>query len=75
MNRVFSILLVCVWLSAPAFGQRTITVDLNGGGDFTKIQPAIDAAGDGDMVLVKPGEYAITEPITFRVADGALTPV
>ena len=43
----------------------TITVDLTGGGDYTAIQPAIDAAQHGDMVLVKPGEYVITEPITF----------
>ncbi len=32
--------------------------DLNGGWDFTEIQAAIDAAEDGDTVLVKPGEYA-----------------
>jgi hypothetical protein len=40
-------------------------VDLNGTGDYTEIQSAIDAASDGDTLLVRPGEYMITEPITF----------
>ena len=49
----------------PCFGA-TLTVDLNGGADFTEIQAAIDAANDGDTVLVKPGEYVIAEPIDFK---------
>ncbi len=44
----------------------TLTVDLNGGADYTEIQSAVDAAADGDNVLVKPGEYVITEPINFN---------
>ena len=50
--------------SSVCFGE-VITVDLNGGGDYTEIQPAIDAAVDSDTVLVKPGQYLATEPITF----------
>jgi hypothetical protein len=59
-------------LSAAVFGlaipawAATLTVDLNGGADYTDIQSAIDAAADGDTVLVKPGEYVITEPINFN---------
>ncbi|MBN1418434.1 MAG: right-handed parallel beta-helix repeat-containing protein, partial [Planctomycetes bacterium] len=44
----------------------TIVVDGEGGGDFTSIQPAIDAAADGDTVLIAAGEYAIREPLTYR---------
>jgi hypothetical protein len=33
-------------------------VDQGGGGDFTAIQPAVDAAADGDTVLVRAGSYA-----------------
>ncbi|HAK93473.1 MAG TPA: hypothetical protein DCM87_00280, partial [Planctomycetes bacterium] len=44
----------------------TLVVAPAGGGDYTEIQLAIDAAADGDEVLVKPGEYVITVPITFR---------
>ena len=41
-------------------------LDQNGGGDFTEIQPALDAAADGDTVLVRPGEYVIVEPLDFN---------
>ncbi len=44
----------------------TLVVDINGTGQFIGIQPAIDAAADGDTVLVKAGRYPIAEPITFK---------
>lgn len=34
-----------------------IVVDAAGGGAFTLIQPAVNAAADGDTILVKPGSY------------------
>ena len=51
-------------LSLPA--ASTIVVDPAGGGDFTSIQPALDAAKDGDVVLVRPGEYLLLEPLDFN---------
>jgi len=36
----------------------TITVDDDGGQDYTAIQTAIDNAADGDTIEVYPGEYA-----------------
>ena len=42
----------------PAPKARTWIVDPTPGrGDFTLIQPAIDAAADGDTVVVREGEY------------------
>lgn len=43
----------------------TLTVDLNGGADYTTIQPALDAAVSSDVVLVKAGEYVLRAPIRF----------
>ncbi len=46
-----------------------IVVDAEGGGDFTQIQPAIDAAVDGDTIYVKrTGFYS-----SFTVDDKALS--
>ena len=65
-------LVLAVGLTVPALG-REIVVDLNGGAEFTEIQAAIDAAADGDTVLVKPGEYVITESINFKGKPITLT--
>ena len=44
----------------------TITVGSGEGCDFDTIQAGIEAAMDGDTILVVSGEYIITEPVTFR---------
>ena len=65
MRRALCLSLLCVGFSLPVFA-KTITVGLTGGADFTEIQPAIDAAEDGDVVLVAADEYVITEPINLN---------
>jgi hypothetical protein len=48
---------ICLALiSGPAFAAVWI-VDDDGGEDFTTIQAAVNAAGDGDLIIVKPGYY------------------
>jgi hypothetical protein len=67
-----AVLTFCLLSSLSA---ATLTVDLNGGADYTDIQAAIDAAADGDSVLVHPGEYVITEPIDFNRGRDPWNPV
>jgi len=63
-SRALVLLGALAW--ASVLQAATLTVDLAGGADYTDIQSAIDAAADGDTVLVMPGEYVITEPINFN---------
>ncbi len=47
-----------VWADTTAQDPRTITVALDGSGDFSSIQEAVDSAGKGDTVWIKAGSYA-----------------
>src|SRR5262245_11529876 len=54
-------------LASPSSARSaTITVDPAGGGNFIAIQPALDAAQDGDTVLVAPGEYPVAVRLNFN---------
>ena len=47
------------WADEPQVtAPRTITVALDGTGDFTSIQEAVDSAKKGDTVFLEPGAYA-----------------
>jgi hypothetical protein len=56
MKRVV-LALTLVTLARASFGT-TLIVDKYGGGQFTSIQPAIDAASPNDTVKVWPGDYS-----------------
>lgn len=42
---------------------RTWQVELDGTGDYTDIQPAVDAAAPGDTIRIGPGRFATFHPI------------
>lgn len=58
-----------VALLASVAAASTWSVQRDGSGDFTTIQPALDAAADGDTILIGPGEY--TEATTVRLPGWA----
>jgi hypothetical protein len=64
--RDFFLVAVTVLVSSSLSEAATLTVALDDTDQYTANQLAFGAAADGDTVLVKPGEYVITEPITFQ---------
>jgi hypothetical protein len=68
MKKTISLVLVLVLVLATGKFAWAATITIGPGAeyDFDTIQTGIDASTDGDVVLVAPGEYVITEPITFR---------
>ncbi len=66
MFRVLLIVVMCSFAGAETAmagtegvvpSPRTITVALDGSGDFSSIQEAVDSAGKGDTVFIKAGVY------------------
>ena len=53
---MYRLLLILVFLTSTALAD-TWTVDDDGKADFDNIQAAVDAASDGDEVVVMPGTY------------------
>lgn len=74
--------LACVWaLMSTAIGAAsTLYVCADGSGDYTTIQAAIDAANDGDVIVLCDGVYAGTgnknisfggKSVTLRSENGS----
>ncbi len=58
MNLKRTILLICLSsFSLSSLFADILRVDINGGQQYTSIQSAVDAASNGDTVLVYPGTY------------------
>lgn len=54
--------------TTSSVAPRTSVVALDGSGDFTSIQSAIDAAGKGDTIRISAGAYR--EDVTVHSKDG-----
>ena len=57
--RMLAVLAAIVWgLCAGALAEgRVLVADCTGGGDYISVTAAVEAAQDGDVVLVMPGVY------------------
>ncbi len=51
--------ILCLFVVIPAYA-RTITINADGSSEYPTIQAAIDAANDGDVIILKPGRYTGT---------------
>ena len=88
MNKAWSLIIVSILLLAgilfvPEFGEKpnlmicsgAKVVDLNGNGDYTKIQEAIDAVNPGETINVWTGDYTenviINKTVTL-IGNGTL---
>lgn len=59
-------------LLTPSIAAGVLVVDPAGGGDFTTLDPALLAAVDGDIIVIKPGDYG-TGSLYLDIGGKALT--
>ncbi|WFN34534.1 right-handed parallel beta-helix repeat-containing protein [Methanogenium sp. S4BF] len=71
--------LMGMYTDGVIFSSTTYYVGDDGGADFTTIQAAVDAASDGDAIIVRDGTYAesinVTRSISIRSENGAATTI
>ena len=72
MKNLITCLVVCVLSGGAAFAT-TWTVDDDGKADFDNIQAAVDAASDGDEIIVMPGTYTGDGLITVNTLGKEIT--
>lgn len=56
-------IMAAAFLAATPLLAATWRVELDGSGDFTKIQPAVDAAAAGDTIMIGAGRFETFDPI------------
>jgi predicted outer membrane repeat protein len=68
-----SVALVC--LAARPAQARTWIVDGSGGGDFTRVTDACNAAASGDTVAIRPGEYdeSVGQDYEIRLTEKSIS--
>jgi predicted outer membrane repeat protein len=81
---MFRTLLISLFITSTALAT-TWTVDDDGKADFDNIQAAVDAANDGDEIIVMPGTYTSTQDghvvnmlgkaVTLRSSDPTVSDV
>jgi parallel beta-helix repeat protein len=71
MKNLITCLVVCMFSGAVA--ADTWTVDDDGKADFDNIQAAVDAASDGDEIIVMPGTYTSTTDEVVNMLGKAVT--
>ena len=65
---MFRPLLISLFLTSTALAT-TWTVDDDGKADFDNIQAAVDAASDGDEIIVMPGTYMSSANQVFNTLN------
>ena len=71
MSRCALALVAATIFTAPVTSRAgTWNVEKDGSGDYSVIQHAVDAAADGDTILIGPGRY--DDYATYDTVDGTL---